>query len=105
MSEKKAYRNKHTGKIAYFNDYAYSLVKDSYTPVENVAPSTSAPKKKEDHAAEGEDELEKVREIWRGIFNEEPNPRKVVKKLQKEIDEWNAKDDEFIDHFNQTEEK
>jgi hypothetical protein len=91
MSEKKAYRNKHTGKIAYFNDYAYSLVKDSYTPVDNVPSVSSTPKKKEDHVAV-DDELEKVRGIWRAIFDTEPNPRKVVKTLQKEIDEFNSEE-------------
>lgn len=88
MSEKKAYRNIHTGKIAYFNDYAYSLVKDSYkADDEVVSPATPTTKKKE--GAVVDDELEKVREIWRDLFKEEPNPRKVVKTLQKEIDEFN----------------
>jgi len=91
MSEKKAYRNKHTGKIAHFNDYAYSLVKDSYTPVANVSSPDPTPKKKDDHAA-ADDELEKVRGIWRALFNEEPNPRKVIKTLQKEIDEFNSEE-------------
>jgi hypothetical protein len=91
MSEKKAYRNIHTGKIAYFNDYAYSLVKDSYKAVEAVASPATAPKKKEAAVVE-DDELEKVRAIWRDIFKEEPNPRKVVKTLQKEIDEFKSEE-------------
>lgn len=90
MSEKKAYRNIHNGKIAHFNDYAYSLVKDSYRPVNEVASTETvqSPKKKE-AAAEVDDDLEKARGIWRSLFNEEPNPRKVLKTLQKEIDEYN----------------
>lgn len=92
MSEKKAYRHNKTGKVSYFNDYAYSLVKDSYSPVnesQNVASPSSTPKKKEDVA---DDELEKVRGIWRALFNEEPNPRKVLKTLQKEIDEFKSEE-------------
>jgi hypothetical protein len=94
MSEKKAYRNIHTGKIAHFNDYAYSLVKDSYRLVDQPAThstTTSTPKKKDEGAAE-DDELEKVRGIWRALFNEEPNPRKVIKTLQKEIDEFKSEE-------------
>jgi hypothetical protein len=91
MSEKKAYQHIKTGKIAYFNDYAYSLVKDNYKPVDGVAsPSAPVIKKKEDAAADSE--LEKVRAIWRDLFKEEPNPRKVVKTLQKEIDEFKSEE-------------
>lgn len=93
MSEKKAYRNIHTGKIAYFNDYAYSLMKDSYRPVDDSesTPVAETPKKKE-VAAGADDELEKARGIWRALFNEEPNPRKVLKTLQKEIDEYKTEE-------------
>ena len=91
MSDKKPYRHIKTGKVAYLNDLAYSLVQDSYLPDgEESSAVIPKPKKKEDAAED--DELEKVRGIWRSLFNDEPNPRKVVKTLQKEIDEFKSEE-------------
>jgi hypothetical protein len=94
MSEKKRYKHKTTGKIIYANDTAYDLIKDSYDPFpEEGTVTTSTTKttaKKNEDAGAVDDELEKVRGIWKALFNQEPNPRKKIETLQKEIDEFNS---------------
>jgi hypothetical protein len=94
MSEKKRYKHKVTSKIIYATDTAYALLKDSYEPFpEEGAVTTSTTKataKKNEDAGAVDDELEKVRGIWKALFNQEPNPRKKIETLQKEIDEFNS---------------
>lgn len=91
MSEKITVRHKKSGKIATLTHVAYQLVKDSYDIVtggQSPNPITTTKKKGED--VDAESELEKARNIWRGLFNQDPNPRKKLETLQREIDEFNS---------------
>ena len=78
MSDKKPYRHIKTGKVAYLNDLAYSLVQDSYLPEgEESSAVIPKPKKKEDVA---EDETEKAKEVWEEVVE----PKKSKKHKEEE---------------------